>query len=238
MSEVISASQVRGRFNAVVFDLDGTLIDSAPDVRAALNRALAAFGRREIGEAEIVEMMGHGASPMIDKALRATGEPLAGEPFESVLRRYLECYMEEPALRTIVFAGVRETVTMLHDAGIKLGICTNKPHQLSLAVLEALGLRRYFSAVLGGDAVPEKKPHPEHLLATLRELGVHASRAIYVGDSGVDVETARNAGVPVIVLNHGYSARPAAELGADLVIDGFAGFPASLLRCRAAGVSP
>jgi phosphoglycolate phosphatase len=218
---------------AVIFDLDGTLIDSAEDVRAALNRALAAVGRGEVASDRMPSLIGHGARPMIENALRATGDAGTAELIEQVLSRYTANYLAAPAALTTVFPGARETLSMLRDAGIKLGVCTNKPERLTQAVLRALNLLEQFASVLGGDSLPVRKPDPEHLWATLRPLGVSPSHAVYVGDSAVDVATARSAGIPVILVEHGYAAESARSLGGDAVISSLSALSATFSRLGA-----
>ncbi len=178
-------------------------------------------------------MIGHGARPMIERALRKTGvEPVAAD-IEALLEVYTAEYLAHPAAATVVFPGVRTMLGGLRRKGIRLGICTNKPHRISLAVLEALGLRDMFGAVLGGDVMDVRKPDPEHLLATIRALEVAAEAAVYVGDSAVDVLTARKAGLPVVVVGHGYSEVSLDSLGADALIAGFDELPSALARLAA-----
>jgi phosphoglycolate phosphatase len=143
---------------------------------------------------------------------------------------FLDYYGANLATQSRPFAGVRETLTMLATSAGPLGVCTNKPERLSRCLFDALDLTRFFSAVLGGDSLAVRKPDPEHLWATIDALGAGRSEAVMVGDSANDVATARNAGVPVIVVSYGYRDAPAAALGADAVIDSFAALPAALER--------
>lgn len=211
--------------HAVVFDLDGTLIDSAPDVAHALNRLLAEEGRRRLSLAEVQGLVGEGARALIERAWAATGE--TAKDTASLVERYLAFYRETPADHTVVYDGVREQLARLRESGMRLGICTNKPHAMTLIVLEALGLDRYFDAVLGGD-FHRRKPDGEHIRETLRRMGAENASAVFVGDSITDVEAARDAGLPVVAVDWGYARMPVKELGADRLIGHFSELPGML----------
>jgi phosphoglycolate phosphatase len=215
------------QLTAIVFDLDGTLIDSAPDVRAALNRLLAEEDRRQLSLMEVQELVGEGARPLIERAWAATGAPADFHCVSALIERYLAFYRAHPADHTVVYAGVRDELARLSAAGHKLGICTNKPHAMSLMVLEALDLTRWFDAVLGGD-FPRRKPDGEHIRETLRRMGADGGSALYVGDSRTDVLAARDAGLPMVAVTWGYARMPVAELGADRLIDRFSELAAAL----------
>ncbi|OAN49222.1 hypothetical protein A6A04_03665 [Paramagnetospirillum marisnigri] len=206
---------------AVVFDLDGTLIDSAPDVRAALNRLLAEEGRRQLSLPEVQELVGEGASALIERAWAVTGDAAAETGVKPLVERYLAHYRAHPADHTHVYDGVVAELERLRAAGIPLGICTNKPHRMTEIVLDALGLAKHFAAVLGGD-FPRRKPDGEHIRETLRRMGAEGRTAVYVGDSITDVRAARDAGLPVVAVSYGYARMPPEDLGADILIDRFA----------------
>ena len=215
---------------SLIFDLDGTLIDSLPDVVLAANRLLAGEGRREITLAEGGGMVGEGARPLVERAFSTTGAPVEEGRIDDLVRRFVALYRAAPAERTIVYPGVEKTLAALAADGIPLGICTNKPHEMSVLVLEALGLDRYFASVIGAGMLPVRKPDRRHLEAVMTEIGASAASAVYVGDSPTDVETARNAGVRMIAVSYGYSRVPANELGADVLIHRFDELPAALRR--------
>ncbi|CAA7621759.1 phosphoglycolate phosphatase [Magnetospirillum sp. UT-4] len=210
---------------AIVFDLDGTLIDSAPDVRAALNRLLAEEGRPKLTLAAVQDMVGEGAGPLMERAWAATGAPADRGAVPALVERYLAHYRAHPADETVVFDGVRTLLPRLRQAGCRLGVCTNKPHAMTLVVLAALGLAEHFDAVLGGD-FPRRKPDGEHVRETLRRMGADGLPALYVGDSRTDVLAARDAGMPVVCVDWGYARMPAAELGADRLLGHFDHLPA------------
>lgn len=219
---------------AVVFDLDGTLIDSLPDVTAALNRLLAEEGRRAVTPDEARNWIGEGARPLIERGFAATGAAAPGDALPGLIERFVAHYRTAPAAETIVFPGVERALAALAARGVPMGVCTNKPHEMSRLVLAALGLDGYFASVIGGDALPVKKPDPGHLHAVLDEMGCSREGAVYVGDSPTDVAAGRNAGMRVIVVSWGYSRVPPAELGADALIDGFDELADALARVAAA----
>jgi phosphoglycolate phosphatase len=208
---------------AVVFDLDGTLVDTAPDLAAALNRLLAEEGRPALAAAGIRTMIGDGAAKLVERGFAATG----GWPDDPavLVRRFLAIYEAGIAYRSRPFPGVVAVLERLTSADLRLGVCTNKPAAATEELLVALDLRRYFAAVSAGDG-PARKPDPRHLLSAVARLGATTQTAIMVGDSANDVAAARAAGMAVIVVGFGYTATPARELGADAVIDRFDELPA------------
>lgn len=218
---------------AVVFDLDGTLIDSVGDIVGAANRLLAEEGRPPVSRDAGRSMVGEGAAPLIERAFAATGDPVAPDAMPGLLERYRAIYERHPVEDTTVFPGVVEVLEALAAGGAILGVCTNKPHGVSELVLAELGLARHFAAVLGGDALPVRKPHAGHLEAVIDAMGGAAHAAIHVGDSPTDVAVARNAGVPVVAVTFGYSRVPHADLGADALIDDFTALPAAIHAVRA-----
>jgi phosphoglycolate phosphatase len=202
----------------VIFDLDGTLIDTAPDLTGALNRVLAEEGLPPVNQAETRRMVGRGARVLIESALNATGAPPDQGRVSRLLGRYLAHYQAHIADESVPFEGVRETLEALRDEGARLGICTNKSFALSEKLLDALDLRRYFAAVVGGDTLEVHKPDPAHLLEAIRRTGGQRTGAIMIGDSGPDFHAARNAGVPVILVSFGYGDEPAESFGADALV--------------------
>ncbi|MBI3452562.1 MAG: phosphoglycolate phosphatase [Rhodospirillales bacterium] len=207
---------------AIVFDLDGTLVDSAPDLSAALNRLLVEHRRATVPLAAVRQMVGDGAAKLVERGFSATG----GMPAETapLVRRFLEIYTAGIADLSRPFPGVTAALDRFAAAGIALGVCTNKPTPASRALLDALDLTRFFAAILGGDG-PVRKPDPRHLTAVLDQLGAAPAAALMVGDSMNDVAVARAAKVPVVAVSFGYTKVPAAELGADALIDDFAELP-------------
>ncbi|AUN29118.1 phosphoglycolate phosphatase [Niveispirillum cyanobacteriorum] len=218
------------RFPALIFDFDGTLIDSAPDIALGLNRLLVAEGRRELPLSDVHQMIGDGAGRLVEQAFAATGAALTPAELGPMTERYLAIYGALPVDRSCIYPGVVETLTALKNAGHRLGLCTNKPAGISVDLLRDLGLDALFDAVAGGDSVARKKPHPDPLLFVMERLGVGAGGAVMVGDNANDVAAARGAGVPVVAVAYGYPRMALADLGADIIIDRFADLPGALAR--------
>lgn len=202
----------------IVFDLDGTLVDTAPDLCAALNHTLGVLGRPPVPAGDVRHMVGHGARKLLERGLAASGAESA-QLVESGVPTFLTYYAAHIADGSQPYPGVEAALDALAAAGCKLAICTNKPTALSAALVTALGWEGRFAANLGFDSVPAPKPDAEHLLATIRAVGGDPADTVFVGDSITDTTTASAAKVRVIAVSFGFSDRPAAELGADIVID-------------------
>ncbi|MEI8396014.1 MAG: phosphoglycolate phosphatase [Rhodospirillaceae bacterium] len=213
---------------ALVFDLDGTLIDSVGDIAGALGLLLTEFGRRRLSEAEVRGMVGDGATELVRRAFTATGPDLPAEAVKAAVVRYQDIYAEHPVSSDCLYPGVVETLTVLAEAGAVMGLCTNKPERITRTLLEALDLGRFFRAVLGADVLPERKPDPAPVLRVVEWLGVRPNQAVMVGDSRNDVLAGRAAGLKTVLVSYGYTRIPARELGADAVIDRFADLPRAL----------
>jgi phosphoglycolate phosphatase len=205
-------------FRTVAFDLDGTLADTAPDIAAALNRMLEALGRKALPENTIRSLVGHGARSLVERALAATGEATEAMA-DRGLPLYLDFYAADVCVGTTPYAGVERVLDELAAAGVSLAVCTNKVEGLTYQLLAALGWKERFAAVVGGDSLPTRKPHPAMLHEAIARAG--GGPAAYVGDSMTDADTARAAGVPFVAVSFGFSDVPAAEFGADAVIDNF-----------------
>ncbi len=215
---------------AIIFDLDGTLIDSAPDLQAAINRALAEQRRAALGLEQVRDMIGNGAAKLVERACRATGSPPSPQLRETMVQRFLALYRAEPMRRTRLYPGVRRGLIHLQRAGHPLGLCSNKPHQAALELLDGLSLAPFFQAVLGSGATPRHKPHPSHLLATVAALGGDPRRALMVGDAEPDAEAAQRAGMPLVLVTYGYAKTPYDQLPAAARIDSFEQLPAVVER--------
>ena len=223
---------------AIVFDLDGTLVETAPDLHAVLAEVLGEEAVPAPSLAAIRHMVGDGARALLERALLAAGEPVRSERLERLFGRFLEVYTAEPCRFGHAYPGVEDTLARLAAAGHPLGVCTNKPQRPSELVLQALGLDRWLSAVVGGDALPVRKPDPAHLAAVLARLGAGHEGAVMVGDSRNDVTTARALGISCVLVSFGYTPVPARELGADAVIDRFADLPDALRGLTPPTASP
>jgi phosphoglycolate phosphatase len=204
---------------AIIFDLDGTLIDSAEDLRLALNRLLGDLGLRPIEAAEIKGMIGDGVLKLVERALiAANGDP---EQKEALLPRFLEIYQANPATLTRPYPGVVETLSALQRRQFRMAVVTSKPVFATRKILQALFLAEFFPIVVGGDSLQHRKPHPAPLLEAVRQLGVDADRSLMIGDNIHDVEAARAAGMRCITVSYGYHHRPPSELNADHLVDRF-----------------
>jgi len=193
---------------ALVFDLDGTLIDSRRDLATAVNRTREELGLAPLAVAEIVGMVGEGARRLVEKALGAEVPP---ERFEEVFRRYLEHYRVVLLDTTRPYDGMSEALARL-AARYPLAVLTNKPEELSRAVLDGLGLLEHFAEVLGGDSLPSRKPDPAGLLHLAGRLGAAPNNILLVGDSEIDAATARAAGCRFALVTWGFP-RPADQEG-------------------------
>jgi phosphoglycolate phosphatase len=205
----------------VVFDLDGTLVDTAPDLMAATNHVLSLLRRRPITMPEVRSFVGRGARLLIERGVAATGDAIDEASLTYYHAEFLRHYEGHTADRSEIFPGAVALLKRLADSGIKAGVCTNKPEGLSRLLLDTLDLSHFFGAVVGPDTIRIAKPDAAPYLEVVRRLGVEPQQSIMVGDSEVDVLTARAAGVPVIAVTFGYTARPVAEYGPDYLVSHF-----------------
>jgi phosphoglycolate phosphatase len=216
-------SDARG---TVIFDLDGTLVDSAPDLADALDRLLVELGFAPVGLEGTRALIGHGIPALVRGALAREGRVPDEAEVAPIQERFLHLYAGGLSVRTRPYAGAAEALASLRRAGWRLVVCTNKREAFSRAILEDLGLLPQFELVAGPDTFGVAKPNPAHLTRTLPEPAGGDHKAVVVGDSAVDVEAARAAGLPVIVVAWGYARRPVLELGADKVAESFDQVPA------------
>jgi phosphoglycolate phosphatase len=212
----------------ILCDLDGTLVDSAGDLAAALNRLLAAENRRTLGLPEVRKLIGDGTRVLVARGFAATGTAPDEAELDALLARFMEDYSDHAIDSTRPYPGVIETLARLHSDGIVLGICTNKPEAPTRAMLDALDLSQFFSGISAGDSCSMRKPDPGHVHDALARIGADPARSVMVGDSEHDVDAAIAAGVAAIAVTYGYARRSYSELGAARLIDTFAELPASL----------
>jgi len=219
--------------DSVVFDLDGTLIDSLPDVLVSLNLMLAEDNRRSLSLKELRTLVGRGMTPMIADAYSMTGQKINSPvQLQDAMSRYLKHYKSNPFGNTVVFPNVIDTLEKLKQRGFSMGICTNKPFEMTLLVLEGLGINVFFDGVTGGDNLPYRKPDPRHILKTLELMKSESSSAVMVGDSWIDIEAARNSGLQVIAVNYGYHNDPAEFSNADTIIKDMALLPEAIKNLK------
>jgi phosphoglycolate phosphatase len=214
--------------SAVVWDLDGTLVESAPDLAAALNTLLNEKGRPGHRLSRVRPMIGGGVAKLIERGFRASGAPLEPSAVEVLVPRFMEIYSACATRKTALVPNARDVLDHFYNAGVRQGLCTNKPIEVTRMILCKLDIHQYFRSVVGGDSTPMKKPHPLPLLTCLEEMEAHPEDAIMIGDSGADVGAARAAHVPVILVPDGYTGVPAVSLGADWVVSKLADIPASV----------
>lgn len=203
----------------VAFDLDGTLVDTAPDLIAALNVVLVEEGMAAVPIEAVRLLVGHGIAGMLRRAYELAGLVITEERVNELRPRLIEVYAGRIALESRPFPGCVDALEALKARGAKLTVCTNKAIALTQILLAELDLTRRFDAVVGGDTLPVQKPDPAPLLEAIRRAGGDPARAVLVGDASPDTGAARAAGVPCIVLTFGYNDLPAAELGGDMLID-------------------
>ena len=212
---------------AVIFDLDGTLVHSAPDLHAAANAMLADLGAGAVTLDQVTSFIGNGVPKLVERCLAATGSDAA--PTEA-LSSFTAHYGRAPTALTQPYPGVETMLQTLQSRGIAMGICTNKPAANTDQVLSNLGMAGYFAAVVGGDTLPQHKPDPAVLHHCLDLLGVDLADAFYVGDSETDAATAANAGIRFALFSGGYRKTRVEDMAADIRFDHFDQLIAALDR--------
>lgn len=196
---------------AIVFDLDGTLIDSAPDINVIADTVLSGVGATGLSLAETHSFIGNGSGAFVTKMMLARDLGSAPETHARLHQQFEELYKTATDF-SVLYPGVIKSLEALCDAGFRLGLCTNKPITPTHTVLNHFKLAKYFTVVAGGDSLPQRKPDPAPLLHVFEKLGVTSAPWLYVGDSEVDVETARRASVPIALFTEGYRKTPVSDL--------------------------
>jgi phosphoglycolate phosphatase len=214
----------------IAFDLDGTLVDTAPDLVGTLNLLLQEEGLSPLPLDEARPFIGRGAKWLIERGFQAADASLAPERTPELFDRFIAHYLAHIADESRPFPGVVEALGGMKAAGARLAVCTNKRTDLSVALLEALGLRELFAAVVGADAAPAAKPDPRHLETAVAAAGGGLGRALLVGDAATDAGAARAAGTPLVLVSFGYTEIPAKDLAPDVLIDHFDQLPDACVR--------
>lgn len=214
----------------IAFDLDGTLVDTAPDLVGTLNTVLAEQGLPTLGYLEVRTMVGAGAWALVKRGFAAAGEPLGEERKDAFLGRFVEIYESRIAAESQLFPGCIEALDALAAAGARLTVCTNKYSRGADLLIEALGMSRHFHAVVGPDRAPAAKPDARHIAAAVAAAGGTLDRCVMVGDSLTDFNAARATGVPVLLVPFGYSDPPAATLAADAFCEQWKDIPTACAR--------
>ena len=210
----------------VIFDLDGTLIDSSRDLANSVNATRAWLHLPPLENKLVYSYVGNGATVLIQKAL---GPNCSDGEVQSALAYFLGYYREHMLDYTVLYPGVRDVLDRFHDAGIKMAVLTNKPVRFSQGIIDGLGLTAHFQRVYGGNSFDQKKPHPVGIETLIAEYGVSREKTIMVGDSSVDVQTARNAQVPVCGVTWGFQPETFAEYPPDFLIDTPEELPARII---------
>jgi phosphoglycolate phosphatase len=221
------------RFDTVIYDLDGTLIDSAKDMQVAVSRVLADHGLPEVTLDDVRIFMGQGSKVTMDKAFSKYGKKLDDEQLSAVTREFVRYYEADPVGHTTAFAGVSDVVARFDRLGLKQGVCTNKFERPSRMILEHLKLMPPIADLAGADTFPVRKPDPRHILMLVERMGRSPDRAVMIGDSIHDVHAAHAAGLPAVLVSWGYTTIPASELGAEAVIERFDALPQALEQLAA-----
>jgi len=209
----------------VVFDLDGTMIHTAPDLIRATNHVMAGSGLPPAPAEIITPAVSGGARAMITAALHHAGHPPDSIEMDPLLDMFSQFYIANIAEESHPFPGLIDTLDYFAAARVFLGVCTNKRQANADLLLQTLKLDGYFAVVLGADALPVRKPHPDHVLTTIARLGGDPARAVMVGDSAPDIEAARAAGIPAIAVTHGYSEEPIESLAPDRIVASLSELP-------------
>jgi phosphoglycolate phosphatase len=217
----------------IVFDLDGTLIDTAPDLIDTLNVVFAREGMPPVPYDTARNLIGGGARMMLARGIEAEGKTVAPAKLDRLFADFIAHYAEHIADRSRPFPGLTEALDTLAGDGCHFAVCTNKLERLSVLLLQHLKLADRFEAICGQDTFGVQKPDPEMLRRTVSAAGGDLRRSIMIGDSATDIRTARAAGIPVIAVDFGYSDRPVAEFAPDRIISRFAQLPGAV-----AAISP
>lgn len=215
---------------AILLDLDGTLVDSVPDIAGALETLFTKEDWTPHSLVQVKAMVGGGVPKLIERALRKSNIEAGSARQEELVQRFMIIYGARATELTRPFPGAMEALKHLKDAGARLGVCTNKPEAVTRQILDDLSISPFIGAVIGGDTLATKKPDAAPILAALDILGCSPAEAMMVGDSGVDAGAARAARIPVILVSFGYTQTPVTEIDADAVINSFTDLPNAIAR--------
>jgi phosphoglycolate phosphatase len=204
---------------ALIFDLDGTLVDTAPDLMAATNHVLKTLKRRPITMDEVRSFVGHGARALIARGCEATGDPVDARAIETLYQEFVIYYAANIAEHSKPYPGLLDFLDRCKAAGLHMGVCTNKLESLSVRLIHALDMNRYFNVIIGPDTTGVAKPDPKPYFATTQQLGIPSPQSLMFGDSETDIRTAHNAGVPVVAVSFGYTAAHVSTFNPTHIID-------------------
>ena len=216
------------KYELIIFDLDGTLAHTAPDLLGTLNRITKSYNLTKLGMAEFGQIIGHGAKAMIERSFAVNGKTLDEDTAEELLKAFLEDYAANIANETHLFDGVLEAMDTLETKGYKFALCTNKTESMARLLLEELNVTQRFLSITGGDTFDFRKPDKRHLKETAKLAGFPIKKAIMIGDSATDINAAKNADIPSIAVTFGYTEIPVEQLGANLIINDFNQLPPAI----------
>jgi len=217
----------------LAFDLDGTLVDTAPDLIRATNVIMAEAGLAPVSSANTRNLVGRGARALIERAAGLNGHRFSDAELSDLVARFIAVYGAGIADESVVFPGVEAALDTLSAKGATLCVCTNKPTGLSLQLLGAVGLKHRFAAIIGADATPRPKPDGNHILHTIADAGGDPKHAVMIGDSKTDLDAARSARIPIILMSFGYSEEAPVSLMPDALMDSYDVLPAMAARLLA-----
>ena len=212
--------------SVIVFDLDGTLVHSAPDIAYHLNAAISAHskGTPSLSEDDVRMLIGGGLMDLIVRGFAALGLEPDEDTLKATITTYRQAYLDAPVVKTDLYPGVREMISELRDTGHGIALCTNKSEDTAHAVLDHFDLVPVFDAIVGGDTTPQRKPAPDPLLAAIQQAGGETASSVMVGDSKADAGAAHAAGTRLVLVDWGYSAVDVNDLAADMVVSSYSGF--------------
>jgi phosphoglycolate phosphatase len=220
---------------AIIWDLDGTLVDSAPDLADALSTLLREHGYPGLAEDQVRCMIGNGVAKLIARGFATAGETVTRQQLQYLVPRFLLTYAACATNKTRLYEGAQSVLQHFANAGVRQGICTNKPEDITHQILSGLSIAQHFDVVIGGDTTAAKKPDPLPLRTCLAALKAAPRESMVIGDSGVDVASARAMNMPVGIVVFGYARDAVTNLGADFLIEKLSLLPASLRGLREAG---
>lgn len=213
---------------AAIFDLDGTLVDTADDLIAAMNEIAPRFDLPSLDPVEARPVAGRGGRALMRHAAAKVGRDFPDDQVLVAYPPFLDAYEARIADKSRYFPGVESAIDVLLADGWRVGVCTNKPERLARLLIDALGGGHRFAALLGADSLPVRKPDPTHVLTTISRIGGDPARAVMIGDTVTDRQAAANAGVPCALYAHGFSTIPLEDLAAEAIFDDFAALPGLL----------
>lgn len=209
------------KYKLIIFDLDGTLANTAPDLLGTLARITKPYDLPPLGMDQFGQIIGHGAKAMITRAFEINDKKLDNETLELLFKHFLQDYSVNIANETTLFDGVIEAMNTLEENGYSFALCTNKTESMARLLLEELGVTKRFKSITGGDTFEFRKPDARHLEETAKLAGFAISDAIMIGDSATDINAALNSNIPSVVVTFGYSDLPIKDLGATEIINSF-----------------